>query len=61
MVHGDLDEALPVAMARRYVARAGATLHELPGAGHFDVIDPDSAAWPVVTEALRTVVAGAEA
>ncbi|MFF4037975.1 alpha/beta hydrolase [Streptomyces sp. NPDC001816] len=61
VVHGDLDEALPVAMARRYAARAGATLHELPGAGHFDVIDPDSAAWPVVTEALRTVVAGVEA
>ncbi|MFG2123445.1 alpha/beta hydrolase [Streptomyces sp. NPDC048710] len=60
VVHGALDEALPVAMARRYAARAGASLHELPGAGHFDVIDPDSVAWPVVTEALRTVVAGAE-
>lgn len=60
VVHGTLDEALPVAMARRYTARVGATLHELPGAGHFDVIDPGAAAWPVVTEGLRTVVAGVE-
>ncbi|MFE1882011.1 alpha/beta hydrolase [Streptomyces diastatochromogenes] len=62
VVHGTLDEALPVAMARRYASRAGATLHELPGCGHFDVIDPDSAAaWPVVTEALRTIVGAAAA
>ncbi|GHI03911.1 hypothetical protein AQI88_08435 [Streptomyces cellostaticus] len=56
VVHGTLDEALPVAMARRYAARTGAALHELAECGHFDVIDPDSAAWPVVTGALRTIV-----
>ncbi|WP_097258117.1 hypothetical protein [Streptomyces sp. Ag109_G2-15] len=62
VVHGTLDEALTVAMARRYAARAGVTLHELPGCGHFDVIDPESAAaWSVVTEALRTIVGAAAA
>ncbi|MEU4037383.1 alpha/beta hydrolase [Streptomyces collinus] len=58
VVHGALDDSLPVAMARRYAARSGATLHELPGCGHFDVIDPDSAAWPAVTGALAAILAG---
>ncbi|MCZ0985005.1 hypothetical protein O1M54_03465 [Streptomyces diastatochromogenes] len=62
VVDGTLDEALPVAMARRYAERSGVTLHELPGCGHFDVIDPESAAArPVVTEALRTIVGAAAA
>ncbi|MER6472638.1 alpha/beta hydrolase [Streptomyces collinus] len=57
VVHGVRDDSLPVAMARRYAARSGATLHELPDCGHFDVIDPDSAAWPVVTGALAAILA----
>ncbi|WP_225829684.1 alpha/beta hydrolase [Streptomyces sp. NK08204] len=56
LIHGTLDEALPVTMARDYAARAGATLHELPGCGHFEPIDPASAAWPVVVDALRAIV-----
>ncbi|MGW0883433.1 alpha/beta hydrolase [Streptomyces sp. NPDC002671] len=58
VIHGALDEALPVAMARDYAARVGATLHELPDCGHFEVIEPGSAAWPVVVDALRTIVTG---
>ncbi|NUW46877.1 alpha/beta hydrolase family protein [Nonomuraea rhodomycinica] len=53
VVHGDLDEVLPVDLSRRYHASCGGKLIEVPGAGHFDLIDPRSAAWPSVLEALR--------
>ncbi|MFE1293800.1 alpha/beta hydrolase fold domain-containing protein [Streptomyces sp. NPDC058731] len=56
LVHGTADKALPVTMARSYAAATGATLNEVPRAGHFDVIDPDSAAWPVVVSALRSII-----
>jgi acetyl esterase/lipase len=56
LVHGDQDEVLPVDMARRYQAAFGAKLIEVPGAGHFDLIDPRSAAWPMVKDALRLIV-----
>jgi acetyl esterase/lipase len=57
VVHGVRDEALPVAMSRHYAATTGATLHELPGCGHFEVIDTASAAWPVIVGAVRGLVA----
>jgi acetyl esterase/lipase len=55
LVHGDLDDTLPVEMARAYHASFGGGLIVPEGAGHFDVIDPASAAWPSVLEALRQV------
>ncbi|MDX2593161.1 alpha/beta hydrolase [Streptomyces sp. WI03-4A] len=61
VVHGGRDDSLPVTMARRYAARSGATLHELPDCGHFDVIDPASPAWPAVTGALAAVLAAERA
>ncbi|HEY7920482.1 MAG TPA: alpha/beta hydrolase, partial [Streptosporangiaceae bacterium] len=50
LVHGSLDHAVPPAMSRGYAALGRATgddtrLVELPGASHFDVIDPLSPAW----------------
>lgn len=59
IVHGDRDEALPAAMAREYAARVGARARAVvpEGVGHFDLIDPGSAAWPVVVEALGRVLA----
>lgn len=42
-------------MSHRYQAAFGAKLIESPGAGHFDLIDPRSAAWPHVMDALRLV------
>lgn len=53
LVHGDADEDVPIALARRFVARARAAgdrveLRELSGAGHFEHLDPDSAAWAAV-------------
>ncbi|KUJ66993.1 hypothetical protein ACZ90_31745 [Streptomyces albus subsp. albus] len=56
LVHGTEDEALPVAMARGYAAATGATLLEVDQGGHFDVIDPESAAWPRVIAGLRAIL-----
>jgi acetyl esterase/lipase len=60
LVHGSADRQVPCAMSRDYVAQAcaagdDATLDELPGAGHFDVIDPLSAAWPRVQAAFAAL------
>jgi acetyl esterase/lipase len=52
LVHGDLDDRVPVEMSRRYAAATGARLVELPGTDHFALIDPESAAWPAVLAAL---------
>jgi len=50
-----------VAMSRAYAARPGGDVRliELPGAEHFGLIDPFSAAWPTVVAALRTLGARA--
>ncbi|GAA2321088.1 alpha/beta hydrolase [Nonomuraea roseoviolacea subsp. roseoviolacea] len=58
VVHGDQDEVLPVDLSRRYHASCGAKLIEVPGAGHFDLIDPRSAAWLSVLDALRLLTEG---
>jgi acetyl esterase/lipase len=60
MVHGARDDRVPCAMSRDYAARARAagddvTLDERPGCGHFELIDPESAAWPAVLAAFRSV------
>ncbi|MEU2234543.1 alpha/beta hydrolase [Streptomyces vietnamensis] len=52
VVHGTHDEALPVDMARAYTRTTGTTLTEIPHGSHFDVIDPDSTAWPAIAQAL---------
>lgn len=53
LVHGSQDEAVPVQTARDYAAaRSGVRLVELPGTGHFEVVDPASAAWPAVRDAV---------
>lgn len=52
LVHGTDDDRVPVELSRRYAARPGARLMELPGVEHFGLIDPESAAWPSVLSAL---------
>jgi pimeloyl-ACP methyl ester carboxylesterase len=49
LVHGTADDRVPVEMSRAFPA---GRLVEIPGAGHFDLIDPDSPAWGTVVEAL---------
>lgn len=51
LVHGTADDRVPAAMSQAFgVGR----LIEIPGAGHFDLIDPHSSAWPQVLAAFRT-------
>lgn len=57
VVHGADDEVVPIAVSERYVAAAtkagqAATLLRLEDADHFDVIDPDSAAWRAIAGAI---------
>lgn len=49
LVHGTADDCVPVGMSRTH--KAGRFV-EIPGAGHFDLIDPLSLAWPQVVAAL---------
>jgi acetyl esterase/lipase len=60
IVHGTADDRVPFAMSRSFAelgraAGDSVTLDVLAGGGHFDVIDPLSAAWPVVMVAFRAV------
>jgi acetyl esterase/lipase len=52
VVHGTNDTAVPAALSERYVAHTGAAMRLLDGVGHFELIDPRSAAWPVVLDAI---------
>ena len=57
LVHGSADDRVPCGMSRDYLDRARAAgddaeLDELPGSGHFEVIDPLSAWWPRVQAAF---------
>ncbi|RIV36360.1 alpha/beta hydrolase family protein [Micromonospora radicis] len=60
VIHGTLDQQVPVALSRQYVAAAQAAggdmrLVELPDCEHFGLIDPESRAWPKVTATLRSL------
>lgn len=52
IVHGEEDDDVPVSLSRGLVERhPWVDLLEVPG-GHFEVIQPGSAAWPTVLDAL---------
>jgi acetyl esterase/lipase len=60
IVHGTCDERVPFQMSRTYIERARASgddvvLDELPGYGHFELIDPLSGAWPTVLAAYQSI------
>lgn len=57
LVHGTLDEDVPVDVSRSYRQAAVAagddvSLHELPGVDHMSLVDPTSPAWPTVLTAI---------
>ena len=56
LVHGDRDDVVPVRMSREFVRSTKSSprpeLIELPGADHFDLIDPESMAWPKVRDCV---------
>jgi pimeloyl-ACP methyl ester carboxylesterase len=61
LVHGGADDVVPVELSRRYAALAHEAGHrcqliELSGVGHFEFIDPRTAAWETVLQSLNTVV-----
>lgn len=47
-VHGSADEVVNIEFSRQFPA----PLQEIPGANHFDLIDPNSSYFPVIVEAL---------
>ncbi|HYJ68942.1 MAG TPA: alpha/beta hydrolase [Nocardioidaceae bacterium] len=49
VLHGADDDRVPAEHSR---GLAAVTLVELPGVGHFELIDPLSTAWPAVLDAL---------
>ena len=60
LVHGTLDEDVPVEVSRSFRAVAAAagddvTLHELAGVDHMSLVDPTSPAWPAVLAAVAAV------
>ncbi len=60
LFHGDRDRLVPVDLSEDYgraAQRAGdsASLRVLPGADHFDLIDPRSEAWPLVRAELLSL------
>jgi acetyl esterase/lipase len=61
VLHGANDDIVPLEISRGYVAAAkksgdDSKLIEVAGAGHFELIDPQSSAWPVVKEAVLGLV-----
>nr|WP_206307231.1 alpha/beta fold hydrolase [Streptomyces sp. ICN441] len=57
IVHGDADTGVPPDQSRTYITAAlerGDQVEylEVPGAGHFDVIDPDHPSWQAVVRRL---------
>jgi acetyl esterase/lipase len=60
LVHGDLDDDVPVELSRRYADAARAAgdrceLLELPGVGHFEPIDPRTQVWSQVVTSLDSL------
>jgi len=51
VLHGTADNIVPIDLSQRFAkASKNAKLVALPGAGHFDLIDPRSKIWPKVQE-----------
>ena len=58
LVHGEADDVVPIAIARRYAERASEAgdpcrLVALADVGHMEHLDPSSAAWRAVTDWLE--------
>jgi dipeptidyl aminopeptidase/acylaminoacyl peptidase len=53
LVHGTKDSVVPFEMSKRFAkASKNAKLIPLEGAGHFELIDPQSREWPAVRESI---------
>ena len=61
LVHGAMDDVVPPALSRDYVSakqkmKEDVRLVEIAGAGHFEVVDPRSAAWKHVERVVMEAV-----
>ena len=61
LIHGSADDVVPPAFSRDYVERKRkgkeqVHLLEVPGAGHFDLIDPHAKAWTQVEQTVRQML-----
>lgn len=61
LIHGLLDKIVPPEQSRDYEVAArrrgdDVRLVTVSGAGHFDLIAPQSSAWPAVREAIRSLL-----
>lgn len=52
LVHGTDDDVVPVEQSRAFAHAAGCGLLELPGVGHFEVVDPRTQAWAEIEATL---------
>jgi pimeloyl-ACP methyl ester carboxylesterase len=52
LAHGTEDDRVPADYSRAFAEATGAELLELPGAGHFEVIDPRTPEWGRIVERL---------
>ena len=60
LVHGVADDTVPVSQSEAFVERAEKTgdrpsLIKLHGIGHYELIDPESEAWPTVAGAVLSL------
>ncbi len=60
LLHGATDDSVPLELSERYTQAAttagdDARLITLPGAGHFELVDPTSAEWPSVLAAVNVI------
>lgn len=60
LVHGERDPIVPISLATRFVARAKAAgdhadVTTITGAGHFDLIAPQTRAWTAVLAAFQGI------
>ena len=61
LIHGTEDDIVPISLSRKFVkTRAddpgGVRMIEIDGAGHFDVIDPESKAFPTVLQTVTEMI-----
>ena len=52
LAHGTEDDRVPFDYSVAYASASGAELLTLPGAGHFEVIDPRTPEWALIAERL---------
>ena len=53
IIHGDADDRVPIQHSRDFAKLKGASLMEIPGADHFEVINPESIAFELILQLLK--------